>query len=286
MTAPVNILPLGGCLLKGPLAAIKARGDRLTFSKYRPVGDCYTFGLMLQVISLLRGEREVAKEVLPLCGLPLATRPVAGADTFDGVDMALLEPASPIEITFRGASLNRLKLSRFVIEPMRALGPQGAKAAAQWFRVGIEGVNPDVRVETANTMVSLLPGDFADRALFEAVVLETTSFRGDVLEGFRLVREAIGRPCGVVGYVFQYLADGRAVSWPAGFLGEVRDAARRLDLPFMEPADFVNQHPAGVADALKPDLRHYSPEFNAFMGEVLVEFCEDVRDGARSRAAA
>src|SRR5665213_3403466 len=139
MTEPVNILPLGACLLSGPLAAIRREGKPLTSNRYGSIGGCYTFGIMLQIIATLRGERDVPQEIRPLCGMKANVGPRRGADTFSDIDMALLEPASVVEITFRGCSLNRLLLSKLVVEPIRALGPEASKAVMQWFRIGIDG---------------------------------------------------------------------------------------------------------------------------------------------------
>src|SRR5450432_838548 len=98
MTEPVNILPLGACLISAPLTAVRKQGKPLTFGSYRPIGACYTFGIMLQVIATLRGEREVPQEIRPLCGMRPDAGPRRGADTFADIDMALLEPASATEI--------------------------------------------------------------------------------------------------------------------------------------------------------------------------------------------
>jgi hypothetical protein len=285
MTESVNILPRGACLLVEPLAAIRKEGKALTSNSYGQIRGIYTFGNMLQVVAILRGERDVPQEIRPLCALRANAGPRRGADTFADIDMALLEPASPIEITFRGCSLNRRLVVKLVVRPISALGPEAAKAAKRWFRVGIEGVNATVRAEAGRAAIDLLPPDFENRAFFEAVILETRSARSDMVEGFSTMREVLGRPIGVLAYVFQYLADGRAISMPSGFLKDVREAAHQLDLPMLEPAEYVNKYPAGVAAALKPDLRHYSPEFASHMGDVIVEFCRGVRDRARRPAA-
>jgi hypothetical protein len=281
MTEPVSILPLGGCLLSVPLAALRKDGKALTYNKYTPVATCYTFGVMLQFIATLRGECDVPQEIRPLCGLKPTAGPRPGADTFADIDMAMLEPASPIEITFRGCSLNRNKLSTLVVEPVRAVGPEASKAVIQWLRTGLLGLDQTVLAEAGRATVGLLPAEFENREFIEAVILETRSSRSDILKGFRTMREVVNRPIGVLAYVFQYLADGRAMSWPTGFLEEVRDAAHRLEMPVLEPAHHVNKFPAGVAAALKPDLRHYSDEFLPVMGDALVEFCQGVRDRAR-----
>jgi hypothetical protein len=286
MGEPVNILAFGACLVQGPLIPIQKVGDRLTYAKYGPIPPSYTFGIMLQTIAMWRGERDVPAEIRPLGEIRLNVRPVARASTFSDVDVAILEPASPIEITYRGCSLNRVSLYKLIVEPIRAIGPEASKAAMTWYRNGVDGLNPTLRSEVGRRVVELLPADWENREFVASVILETTSSKSDILGGFKKMRELLGRPMGVVAYVFQYLPDGRAVSWPAGFLEDIRDAAHQLGLPMLEPAEHVVRYPGGVAKALKPDMRHYSDEFNAVMGDIMVDFCVGIRDRARSFAAA
>jgi len=88
---------------------------------------------------------------------------------------------------------------------------------------------------------------------------------------------------GVVVYVFQYLEDGRAISWPAGFHEEVLEAATELDLPMFQPAQFVRDY--GLKNAMKDDLRHYSDEFSPVIGNELIKFSQEILDRSRAIAA-
>jgi hypothetical protein len=155
-----------------------------------------------------------------------------------------------------------------------------------WLRTGIEAFDEDVRAEASRALAEMLPTDFDNRELARAVLLETTSTRGDILAGFRMMQELLNKPIGVIAYVFQYLPDGRAVSWPSGFLQEVENAARQLGLPLLQPAEHVRGYSRGMAAALRSDLRHYSDEFVPYMAERIVDFCQNIRDGTRSSAAA
>src|SRR5947209_18755392 len=108
--APIHILPLGACLMRGPLNPVHKEGDRLQYAKYGPLAPCYTLGIMFQELVTLRGDVDVPQEIRPLCGMAARAGAIAGADSFADVDVVLIEPASPTEIPFLGCSLHRIAL--------------------------------------------------------------------------------------------------------------------------------------------------------------------------------
>ena len=82
----------------------------------------------------------------------------------------------------------------------------------------------------------------------------------------------LGCPVGVALYVFRYMPDGRAISWPAGFRETVLLAAQNLDLPIFDPVPLVVEY--GVEKALEPPLAHYSKEFLPVAGNALADFIQ------------
>ncbi|MBA3811055.1 MAG: hypothetical protein H0X27_05305 [Caulobacteraceae bacterium] len=283
MAGSINAFIMGGCLLHGPLNPCARDGTRFTYPKYGPVPGVYTFGEMIQAIQILRGERDVPPEIRPLCNMRPNFKAVPGAAEFSDVDVALLEPSSPIEIIFRGCHLNRTCLAQQVMHPIRDLGRDAAKSLSTWFRAGLMAPDEEVRALAAEELVTFVPDDMADAEWKKAVIREARSERSNVLEGFRRVQGMIGRPLGVVVYIFQYLADGRALSWPAGFHEDVKEASRQLNLPVFEPSIMVNNY--GVQAALRKDLRHYNDAFTPIMADALVEFAKSVFEMSRARAA-
>ncbi len=243
----------------------------------------YTFGEMFQAIALLRGERDVPQEFRPLCNMRPGFRPVARSADFADVDVALLEPASPIDLTFRGCNLNRTLLAQQVLTPVASISKEARKSGNVWLRTGLMGLDEVVRAKSAKEFANFVPETMENAELAKAVILETRASKANVFDGFRRMRELLNRPMGVVVYIFQYMADGRAISWPAGFHEEVRDAAQRLDLPMFEPSAHINRY--GLSAALRDDLRHYSDEFLPVIGDALVDFAFSVRQRSRALAA-
>ena len=274
MTDAISVLPLGGCLMHGPLNPEARRGNQLRYPPYGRVPGVYTFGEMFQVIDVLQGKREVPAEIEPLCAIHGNFHAVATASDFRDVDVVLAEPSSPVDITFRGCYLNRTAMSQ-LISPIRDAGPMASKQFNRWFRTGLIEVNEAVREEAAEALIPFISDKLLDADLIRAVLLETRSARADVANNLRRLRSVFGRPIGIVNYIFQYMPDGRAISWPAGFHEEIEAVTRQLDLPLFQPASLVNQY--GVEATLRPDLRHYKDEFLPVMAQALIDFARTVK---------
>lgn len=274
MDGPTTVLPMGACLLHGPLNPMARERTRLAYPRYGVFPGVYTFGEMFQALDVLLGRREVPAEIRPLCNMRpnFIARPSAVG--FGEVDVVLVEPSSPINLDYRGCNLNRTTMTQIVLNPLRASGRDAAKATSQWLRTGLIGLDDAVRAKAAEELVKHIPADLPEKEFFADVILETRSSKADVLAGLKGIASIVQRPMGVVVYVFQYLPDGRALSWPEGFLEEIEAAARELDLPVFQPADVVRTY--GVKEALGDDLRHYKEEFKPLMAEALAVFADFV----------
>lgn len=285
MEEPTTVLAVGACLLHGPLNPLARERKRIAYPKYGTFPGVYTFGEMFQAFDILLGKRDVPAEIRPLANIQpnFVARPTAAG--FNEVDAVLVEPSSPINLVYRGYHLHRNRLTHAVIAPIKATSREAAKAASQWFRTGLIGLDDEVRGKAAEELVKHIPADLPDKDLVADVILETRSNKADVLAGFKGISSIVQRPMGVVVYVFQYLPDGRALSWPEGFLEEIVAAAQELDLPIFQPAEVVRSY--GVKEALGDDLRHYRAEFNPVVAEALADFADLVasRDNEQPRAA-
>ncbi len=280
--SPLNAVLFGACMLRQPLRVMAARQRGLADQKYGSDTAKHTFGEMFQFIEVIRGARTIPRELTSLCRISPRVSPVAGAEDFRDLDVGLIEPASPVEITFRGFALNRIGM-RKMLAPIAAEGREAAKLSAFWIRAGLMGLNEDVRAEAATKLLAYVHGDTEQADLTRAVISETRAFKSDLIDGFRRMQETLGCPIGAVIYVFRYLPDGRPVSLPAGFRNEVVAAAQALDLPIFDPAPLVAEH--GVEAALADDSSHYSPRFMPVVGRALMAFAHEVHKGRRDEAS-
>lgn len=271
---PLNLLQFGGCLIHRPLRSIARANERLSTENFGHIRAIHTFGEMFQIIEVLRGQRVVPFEYMGLSRVTPDLVPVKAADTFEGADLALVEPASSVELSFRGIAINRTGIMRHVFAPIEANDPKAAKIANKWLRVGLSGLNKTVRAETGERLLECIEGQSHEAELARAVVRETEATKSDIPGGFRKMQELLGCPIGVVIYIFRYMPDGRPVSFPPGLREEVIASAEALALPTFEPTPLVQDY--GVARALTHDSRHYSDAFLPIAGEALMGFVEDV----------
>jgi hypothetical protein len=273
MSSPLSLILFGGCLVHWPLRNVEAEGTVL-LPHYRAIPQIHSFGEMFQIVDILRGRTTVPPEWQPLTRISPALAPAPSAEDFGDVDLALIEPGSPVELQFRGVSINRGGILNFVLKPVRELGRDANKIAASWFRVGLIGLNRAVRAEAEPKLLELIGRDSPEAELRRAAILETEATPSDIGAGFRKMQDLLGCPIGVVPYIFRYMPDGRPINWNAGFLEETLKTARELELPVFDPVPVVSTY--GVQRALKPDGTHYTDEFLPIIARELVGFLRSV----------
>ncbi|MGI8839357.1 MAG: hypothetical protein ACR2F8_00995 [Caulobacteraceae bacterium] len=275
----IRILPLGGCLLHRPL------GDfgKLNYNVRARVGtggqvrENYSFSEMIQFVRMLRGEIVLPPEIKELAGMDARFEPLPGIGDFAGVDVVLLEPSTPVDIVFGDYLLNRTAIIARIVQPIRDANPEPkyARMTNYWMTKGLYAGDVAVQESLGGELAALVTGDTPLERAARAVLIEARAIQRDVAEGMGTLRAMIDRPMGVLTFIFQYLPDGRPVSWPAGFRDDVLAAATHLNLPVFEPWKLVEQY--GVAATLKDDLRHYKDEFLPTVAQAIVDFAGQVR---------
>ena len=283
MTSPLNALLFGGCMIHWPLMRTSCADGKLVLDAYGPVREIHTFGEMFQIIDVLKGAKVVPQEYRDLAHMRPKLCPVPDAGDFGALDVALLEPASPVELEFRGVAVNRFAVNRFVRALTGKDNAEAKKLSAKWMRQGLIGLDETVRAGTATKLLMHASDDSEDAELARAVIRETRAFPSDISGGFRKMQALLGCPVGVALYVFRYMPDGRAISWPSGFRETVLSAAQDLSLPIFDPVPLVVTY--GVEKALEPPLAHYSKEFLPVAGDALVDFVRSVHTRSKSPVA-
>jgi len=278
MKAPLNVLLFGGCLLRRPVRSVPDLAAKLNPAKYGDIKVVHSFGEMVQVVEFLRGRREVPQELRRLTGISSRLVPLPDARDFSDLDLALIEPASPVEMSFRGIAINRGRIQSEVLRPIESQSREAARLCQKWMRIGILGMNDTIRTKLGAELMALVPDD-EDHEFRRAVLSETRAEKSDLTGGFRTMRELLGCPIGAVVFIFRYMPDGRPVSFPAGAREEVIAAAGGLDLPIFEPTSMVREY--GVAAALEKDSRHYTRTFLPIIGGAIVEFAQAIHAHAQ-----
>jgi hypothetical protein len=280
MKTPLNVLLFGGCLLRRPLRSVPDLESKLDRTRYGRIRVVHSFAEMIQVVEFLRGQKEVPQALRRLTGIAPETVPMPNAVDFHDIDLALIEPGSPVDIDFRGIAINRTAIMD-LLRPIERQSKEAAKLCHSWARTGVVGMDDEVRKDLGARLTALLPDD-ENRELRRAVIAETRAVKSDIAGGFRKMRALLGCPLGAVIFIFRYMPDGRPIVWPAGSRDEVIRAAQELGLPTFEPTSMVQEY--GVEAALEKDMQHYSEAFLPVVGAAIVRFAQDVY--ARSRTAA
>ena len=118
--------------------------------------------------------------------------------------------------------------------------------------------------------MAAVPDDLANADLIRSVLRNARGEMQNVRQNIDRMRREISGPVGVVNFVFQYMPDGRPVSWPPGFCDELRDAAAAHGWPVFDPDRLVARY--GVETSLRPDLRHYRDDFLPTVARHIKEF--------------
>lgn len=270
----LNTLVLGGCLVNMPIVATPRAKDVLDYERYGPFQLLHSFRQMHQRIQFIRGERDFPPTIRMLCRFPRDLKVLPGIADFHDLDATLVEPTTPVDLVFRGFSINRRALQRVVYPAAGEDDEATAAIIKRWFRGGLVGFNEETRKDAAEYLLTRISNVTPRDRLARVLVNETRGVKCDLLGGLRALRDVLKGPMGLALYNFRYMPDGRAISWPQGFREETVDAAKSLGLPIYDPTSLVVGY--GTKSALLPKDGHYTKEFLPIMGDALVTFIESV----------
>jgi hypothetical protein len=257
-----------------PIVATPRAKDVLDYERYGPFQLLHSFRQMHQRIQLIRGERAFPSTMRMLCRFPHDLKALPGIADFHDLDVTLVEPTTPVDLVFRGFSINRRALQRIVYPAAGENDETTATVIKRWFRNGLVGFNEEIRKEAVEYLLTRISDVTPRERLARALVKETSGVKSDLLGGLQALRDVLKGPMGLVLYNFRYMPDGRAISWPQGFREETVDAAKSLGLPIYDPTSLVVGY--GTNAALLPKDGHYTEEFLPIMGDALVTFIESV----------
>jgi hypothetical protein len=260
-------------MLHWPILRTDVHHTILECDTYGRLIEVFTFGEMLQLLALLKEKIEIPAPLRPLARMPANFRARVPVNNFEAVDVALVCPSSPIELTFRGIAVNGQCLLHLVLNEIHRHDALGLKLAQQWLRSGLQQLNEALRADAGAKLLRLIERRSPAADLARAVIEETRSHPADMGADLRRLRDLLGRPMGVILYYFRYMPNARPLSWPAGFHKDLLAAARELEIPVHDPAPLVIEH--GVASALNGN-RHYSRAFRPLAGAAIADFAVSI----------
>lgn len=182
-----------------------------------------------------------------------------------------MEMSTPIEYLYEGFALN---INRFEEVTLPALKESGVppKLVSRW-RSALLKNNEETRKELAAEIFVASNGFSEEQQWLRQFIATTISRRVSVermISDLDQLRSRLNAPLFMVHHNFQYMPDGRPVSWPPDFKEQSLEVARRLGVKALDYAPFVQQH--GVSRVMAEDNRHWNPAFYEEISEHLYQF--------------
>jgi hypothetical protein len=278
-----RVFTFGGCPLYNPMRLLKEA--RIASHPFKAMGFkrppfALSSGAAIQLMKFSQGKIAIPKNVRDLCygdSEPAPTEQHQAA--LAKCDIALVELSTPIEIVYDGFVLNNNRLKDRFIHDIARQVPQAGKALRKWRSVGLQGVKDAVRSATAAEALEFLPKD-TERDLFVRDVIGTATAREtktpQIVADLGFLRSQLPMPMGMILHNFNYMPDGRPISWPADFRDNCLAAAQELNIPVYDPAPLVAEH--GTSRAMKNE-RHYSDAFLPLVADAFHEFIRQTIGG-------
>lgn len=266
----IRVASFGGCPLLFPLHALRREGLATHLAGVmgftRPP-FALSSGAAVQLLRFCRGDLEIPERVRKLCYADPAHVPTGSqCRVLGGADLALVEMSTPIEVVYRGFVLNNNRLKDRFLAPLRRKFPK-LEALAYWRSKGLQKRNDAARAQAVEEILANLPPDSEDN-LFARDLIELARVRetktADIVADLHCLQTELPLPLGIILHNFNYMPDGRPISWPADFRANCLAAAKELGVPVYDPAALVASY--GATAALTEDMRHYSHEFWPVIG--------------------
>lgn len=275
----IRIIPMGGCTLHNPLAQLYRRhAGRSIFAEmgFRNSPFALSANANVQLVDFTTRKLIIPEWIRHFTygdGTHEPNEDQSGI--FSRGEIALVEMSSPVEYMFEGFVLNINRFEEVLLTQLSQLNAE--RKLLQTWRSAMLKNRHEIRKEAAEKLYALIPQeDENQRNLARFVLGTTTRILGteEMEVATAQLRDRLGIPIGLVLHNFQFMPDGRPVSWPADFKGNSAEVARRLGIPTLDFAPFVEKE--GVGKVMAPDRRHWNPAYFPQLAEMMYDFCASV----------
>jgi hypothetical protein len=280
MSGPIRVLFLGAGQLSTALRLEARERSRLDGGQYGAGAACLNLGQMRQVLEVWRGQREIPEDIQVLCANARRIRVPPGSTSFRDIDVAVLEPVSPVELVFRGYSLSWRAILRGPLVSILALGPDEARLADRWLRAGLLASNEGHRAEAAAELFELVPSDAEGADFAKALILETRSQVVDAPDALRTLRDLLGRPMGVIVGSPEQRAAEEAGDSGDSLTDKLTFAAVQFDIPTFRVWEVGSRRQADAPPRTAAHSHRFSPGLLPGLADAAIQFIADVADSA------
>ena len=288
----INIAPFGGCGLHNPIGGLRrlhmaesVLGRRMGFynAPFALSGNAN-----LQLLDFITGKLDIPEWIRRLTYADASHRPTPEQSAVvDEADIVIAEMSTPVEYVFEGFLLNINLFEEVMLQELAGL-EEHKKLVSKWRSSLLKG-KEEVRAETSAELYKLVPQDTEHQQNLARFIRDTrTRILGadEMTKAIGELRESLGKPMGLILHNFQFMPDGRPVSWPPDFKDQSSEVAKRLGLPVLDFAEFVERQ--GVGRVMAADRRHWEPRFYPRIAEHIFDFAAKVlgRPSMREQIAA
>lgn len=259
-TKKKNVLSLGNCSINNPINFLVKQG--LVFDAWSPLRDKKGFKINTPYISTPNELIQLINHISGYKSIPIEYHKYIwlydyDVDNFDVVsdsDVALFEYRINDEIFLGDISLSRSRLMNLFVEYFAKFGELQKKIVLEWLNQGLLRANIERQISTANSLIESLPSNFRipdleKEILFNARV-DSLSKTEDMVKELEKINKFLNKPIGVVSFIWKYLPDGRALTWPTDIRQKLAAACAVLDFPFFDPpVDLIEKFGIKLIDA-------------------------------------
>jgi hypothetical protein len=149
----------------------------------------------------------------------------------------------------------------------------------EWFNQGLMGFDINRQIQVAEKILASIPASSSLPELERDILFEARAYERDspdeIVKQINRILDQVNKPIGILSFVWRYLPDGRALTWPADLSYKLSEACKVLSIPFFDPRvrliekygiEIVNLGDVDYKDEALPKV---GDEFSFFINEVL-----------------
>ncbi|MDQ2860501.1 MAG: hypothetical protein M3T55_07210 [Pseudomonadota bacterium] len=277
MTKLIRTFTIGSCGLHIPQAVLTPRRfinypfGRLGF---RQTPFALSSGAAVQLYDFCVGKR-LLPEAVRLLAYMDKNQPIPETRYLvEDAEIVLLELSTPIEPMIGDAIVNFNRVAEYIRDPLRNWGVD-PKIINNWSNALFQ-LRGDFR-ERRDILLENWPKGAPDDTLARFGVENLWCRRLGVEEMVRdleQLRDRVDAPILLKLFDFQYMPDGRAIEWPAGFKKQQIEVAEQMSLPTLDMAPIVAR--LGGKRLIAEDMMHWRADSSALQAQLMYDALADV----------
>jgi len=281
-----RILPFGNCTLTNPLRYLRDHERlKIVWSELANTATPFvsTPNEVQQLLEYLDMKKEIPENIHKYIWPGIISSPTASFNIHERYDAVIFEYRVFTEIVFNGISLSRSRIMNDFTNFFGSIGPSQKELAVEWFNQGLIRFDVERQISVANKLIESIPSEIELPELEHRILLEARAFdrssQDEVIEQMLRVKSLVKKPLGICSFVWKYLPDGRALTWPIDLRDKLAVAAKNLQIPFFDPpVRLVEKYGLQIVNLESVD---YLPHALPKVGDEFTFFIKEILDSAK-----